>query len=421
MGNSITCACNGGQFQHGEPWEDPVGLDACSANSKALREAPVPISAAVPESLLRAGSMDSPAASSTDMAARKAAYLERKKSRKESRARSQTSLIGQEGFLSNVPEVEADIDYRFTFSVVGAPALEIIKATCSSEAAHGVVPHADQLAQMTTSPGGFGLYQSEASRDSGAARSSGGIDGPALTAAVSLRSSRRVLTEDQAGGRCLSAVDFSALHQTHQGNGTSKERLKLAKLIFHSVNWVQGVPPCTNRADALSNSVVFVLVVDPQKGEPTFEEQLLQYERAVYELRARRRILRPARAILLHCRDKDSPQANPSSKDGWAKRLDEWEQGDGPVCKFGPLDLRDPDAYHAVFARIASDRIVRSSRSDGGESDGSQESDAPPAWEAESDLIDARDSERGEGSSQDPSTPKQFRHSWLSNAQKGAA
>lgn len=38
-------------------------------------------------------------------------------------------------FLSNVPEVEADIPFRFSFMVMGPAAVPIIQAVCDSPAA----------------------------------------------------------------------------------------------------------------------------------------------------------------------------------------------------------------------------------------------------------------------------------------------
>jgi len=154
--------------------------------------------------------------------------------------------------------------------------------------------------------------------------------------------------------------------------------------------------------EALSSALVCVLVIDPVEGEPSFHEQLLQYEREVEQIHFTRKPLRPARAILL-CRhegaDLEKVSPPPAGHLPWQKRLEEHEAClDENLWKLGPVTLTDPGALHAAFATIASQRVVRGQDSLGEDSDGSQQSDAPACYEAEMDLelIEEGDEEQPE-------------------------
>jgi len=59
---------------------------------------------------------------------------------------------------------------------------------------------------------------------------------------------------------------------------------------------------------------------------------------------------------------------------------------DESLWKFGPVRFKDSNAIHAAFATMASRRILRHHESHGEDSDGSQNSDPPPCYEAEGEL-----------------------------------
>merc|ERR1719375_1330824 len=71
----------------------------------------------------------------------------------------------------------------------------------------------------------------------------------------------------------------------------------------------------------------------------------------------------------------------------WDRRLEEFEMCyDGSALwKFGPVSLSDSIGIHAVFSTVASKRVMRGQESQGEDSDGSQQSDPPPCYDAEMD------------------------------------
>jgi len=80
---------------------------------------------------------------SGDLSERHQAYLARKarkeKKRKEGDTRAArftgNSLLQKDGVLSNVPEFEADIQFRFAFVVVGTDTKNILEAVCACDEA----------------------------------------------------------------------------------------------------------------------------------------------------------------------------------------------------------------------------------------------------------------------------------------------
>jgi len=153
---------------------------------------------------------------------------------------------------------------------------------------------------------------------------------------------------------------------------------KLCKLLFCPFTDYGDVLGCRTRMEALSCALVCTLVVDPAEGEPSFHEQMTVYERLIDQIHFAKKALRPARAILL------IRQNDEGTDESWKKRLEEHETClDEQVWKFGPVGLSDGSELHDAFATIASKRVMRKDLSDGEDSDGSQESDAPPIYMTE--------------------------------------
>jgi len=313
------------------------------------------------------------------LASRHAAYLERKSKRKASRGMSgkgsvnSSSILHADGFLSNLPEIDADIEYRFAVVVMGQEADNIVADACRSQSARD-----------------FPKAPSEE------------------------------VSAPEKGGRCLSTVPFPL------STATAASRVKLAKLIFRvSTEW-SDIPVCSNRFEALSSVLIFVLHVNPMEGQSCFQEQLLHYEHASDEMRWQHRRLRASRAILLiraptgaASDAEDNPEQEDIEDESWKGQLNEYELIHGALWKFGPVDLDDANGIYAVFATIASSRILRSQRSEGADSDGSHLSDLPPVYEAE-----REENELGCSStevSQTSAAEGPFRHPWLSPVEKGAA
>mmetsp|Transcript_6490 Transcript_6490/g.15820 ORF Transcript_6490/g.15820 Transcript_6490/m.15820 type:complete len:398 (-) Transcript_6490:40-1233(-) len=341
-----------------------------------------------------------------------AAYMERKKKAKERRAqraavRSNGSTLHTRGFLSNLPEVHANISYRFALTVVGDAAEQISISVCSN-----------QMAEKMNIPG------AECEPNSPEAY------------------------------RCHAPIPFPPnAAPSHLGGVPNPERFTsdvpmLARLIFTPLPLKTEIPVYRTRFEALSSALVFLLVINPRPNENNFHRQILSYERAVAELHFHSKPLRPARAVILGKWPSDESAEADAAADSthppWEMQLRDLELVEENLWKFGPIDLTDTEAMHATFATIASARILRKERSGGDESDGSQDSDAPPQYEAEADP--ARDfgqmeawmmtqladpysyeapDEDGPGSgSEDLSSPKRverFKHDWLSPIERGAA
>mmetsp|Transcript_61225 Transcript_61225/g.112238 ORF Transcript_61225/g.112238 Transcript_61225/m.112238 type:complete len:453 (-) Transcript_61225:161-1519(-) len=349
------------------------------------------------------------------------AYLERKKARRAGRKRGSLSgsptspcspsTLDTHGFLSHLPEVNADIAYRFSFTVVassGQAAQQIIEAVCNTEMAEGM-----------------------------------NLPTP---------SSSSVNAHAEEAFRCLCPVPFDNTRHPHtpspQSPGVkrldptkfSSDVPKLAKLIFSPVSFGDPLPKFRNRFEALSSALVCVLIVDPKDGEPSFHEQLLEYERLVDTLLFHRKPLRPARAMLLASHSGPSSQLvePPAGHMRWTERLSEYEMCvEENLWKFGPVDLSDAQDILAVFGTIASERIMRSQGSIGEDSDGSQQSDPPPLYEAECDAewltgtIEeepeywmaqlAADVGQDRLDDDEPKASSGFKHGWLNAMQRGAA
>lgn len=351
------------------------------------------------------------------------AYLERKKARRAAGRKRGSGNLGASpispcspstldthGFLSHLPEVNADIAYRFCFTVIASSAQsaqQIIEAVCNTEVAEGM-----------------------------------NLPTP---------SSSSVQAHAEEAFRCLCPVPFDNAkhpHTPHQGSGVKRldpakftsDVPKLAKLIFSPLGFGDPLPKFRNRFEALSSALVFVLTVDPKDGEVNFHEQLLEYERVVDALHFARKPLRPARAILLASNSGPSSELvePPKGHMRWTDRLSEYEMCvEENLWKFGPVDLSEAQDILEVFGTIASQRIMRSQGSIGEDSDGSQQSEPPPLYEAERDADWltgvaeeepeywmtqlAADSGQDSFDDDEPKASSSFKHGWLNAMQRGAA
>lgn len=205
-------------------------------------------------------------------------------------------------FLSGVGEMEVDIDYRFTITVMGSAAESIIEAVCSSPAARrfgGMIPKV---------PGRPNLYS------------------------------------------CLCEVSSPDLAESQQP--------RMAKLAFHAVGFNGEAPVSKTRQEALSSAIVYALDIHNKDGEPTFLEQLDALQNAVSRLREQVRAkLRPVKALLLYSSESEGGQRK-SQHEPWAAQLADHEHSHGDTWKFGPVALGNDDTLHSVFAEICSARIV---------------------------------------------------------------
>mmetsp|Transcript_2087 Transcript_2087/g.5087 ORF Transcript_2087/g.5087 Transcript_2087/m.5087 type:complete len:419 (-) Transcript_2087:98-1354(-) len=308
--------------------------------------------------------------SGSEISARHAAYLERKQKKQ---AKKKGKGISAENFLSNLPEVNADIEYRYNFVVMGASCERLVVSVCTSSAATA-------LSDLQT-----------------------------FDRAASTQSS--LSTNTKTLNRCFAMV-------VPGGDGEEAGAKKLAKLAFQSYSNMTDLPQCQNRADALSTAVVFIMNVNPSEDQPerSLKHQLVEYEELVFELRRTPKKCRAARAVVL-CHDGELLQSDAEGFPSWTTAIEEFEQVDGPIWKFGPVSWDDGDALHEVFASIASARLLRTQRTDAGDSDGSHASSAPPIWEAERE----EDDDDEDDAPAPPVTAPQIDVPYLTQMQRGAA
>mmetsp|Transcript_60819 Transcript_60819/g.170046 ORF Transcript_60819/g.170046 Transcript_60819/m.170046 type:complete len:408 (+) Transcript_60819:38-1261(+) len=330
------------------------------------------------------------------ISARHEAYLERKKARKELRsAKGTKNGGGPTPFLSNLPEVDSDIDYRFSMVVMGPLSVAVVRTTCDSPEARAYL----MSGQMGAIPSNLdAVFDSERSR----------------LGAMTPSSTESTLE------RCLCTVPYRSESTEASKCFHPQKRPRLAKLIFKTTNFADDVPVCRTRFEALSAALVFVLTVDPSAEEESFIEQLFRYEQATDEMRVQPRRLRTARAVLLVSR---APATKEVIEGEWRVSLDEFETVHGGLWKFGPVHYLDAGACYGALCTIASSRLLRAQLSDGCESDGSHCSDLPPVWEAERVENDSVGDNSVDDAlpSENPTIQRSFRHAWLSDIHRGAA
>jgi len=264
-----------------------------------------------------------------NLTGRHAAYLDRKKKRQDSKRK-------QEAFLSNVPEVDDDIQFRYNYHIVGPLSNEAVTAACD---------HANQVRVKS------------GNADLGDRRSLIPIPYPPVAA--------------QEASKVIDVV-FERVTSIHG------VKSKYAKLAFNPMQFSDRVPMCKNRFEALETAIIFALHVDSEAEGESYKEQLWAYEKAMFEFQTARAPLRPTRAILLlHTGPFEENEAK------WRSAVEELEEIDGPVLYYGPMEPSDGAGIHHVMASLASMRIQRLQQSGGADSHGSHESEAPPLWEAE--------------------------------------
>ncbi|CAK0804398.1 unnamed protein product [Prorocentrum cordatum] len=293
--------------------------------------------------------------------ARTAAYAARRDAKR--RARKAAPLMaGRINFLSQVPEVEEDVQYRFTFPVLGegSDAELVVQKVCGSAAAsslpRGLLDREDS-GELQDHPGAAG----EASGAAGAGLEAVRMHAWGAAVDESMGISRR---QHPSAWRCLAVIENPLVARV-------PGMRKLAKLVFHPMAFTQDVPKCSNRQETLSTTVVTLLRVD----RPTLPGQLaalgLSVEKMRHHSRAR---LRPVRAVVLCAATGSAAAGGGAEADEWAVLLAEFEREHGELWKFGPVAPEDGDALHAAFAEIASVRIT-GSRLEGAEEEDAEELD----------------------------------------------
>jgi len=297
-----------------------------------------------------------------DAEARKQAYLERKQAR--NKARKQPSLPGAVGeavgpgapadrpFLSKVHEVEADVQYRFNFLLIGpgSVAAQVAALACNS-------PAAGLLGGNTEEPPS--------------------ADRPVAPHQASCR---------PAAPRCLCTITPPP--------GEKQKSQKLAKLVFDTLDFGMKLPSCASRLEALSTAMVFLLVIDGPLGRNGgFAEQLQSLVSTVEQNRQETHAkFRPVRAVILA--STEASNTLDCEANAWVAQWALFEQEQGDTWKFGPMAMQDSDAFHAAFAEMATTRIAEGRCSTAAACEPVNEADEEEAVKLERQLLEQRLQER---------------------------
>jgi len=202
--------------------------------------------------------------------------------------------------------------------------------------------------------------------------------------------------------RILSAADSSALAHTSWSMSLSEcsaqlrhgmdEAFKQALASMSEpnrrlVSYLDRLPVCSSRSEALRTAFVFVLHVNPSGSQASLQEQLTHYGYILNELRQQKRGLRPSRAVLLvrtENADAEEDSQDPADfQDSWENELEEFELVHGDIHKCGPVSVDDAVGLGNIFQNIAISRKSRRCASRGSDSDGSNISNPTPLYEAE--------------------------------------
>jgi len=153
------------------------------------------------------------------------------------------------------------------------------------------------------------------------------------------------------------------------------------------MSYLDRLPYCENRQEALRTAFIYVLHVNPSRCQDSFQTQLVHYGYILNELRQQNRRLRPSRAILLvRTRREGLGVVETGDFEGnWQDELEEFEVVHGDICKCGPVFTDDTASIRSIFETVAISRKNRFSESVGSDSDGSNLSTSPPFYEAECD------------------------------------
>jgi len=240
------------------------------------------------------------------MAARMSAYQRRSAKLKEKRKAKAPS---SEHFLSNLQEIEADVDYRFNFNIVGNSSTDVVNSALAA-------PEARRLTGSGPTPSSAGGY------------------------------------------RCLCEVMVPIPTDKEKGDKGVMAR-KVANLSMRALRFDDDIPLYETRQESMSAAIVYVLWIDGQnpEGACNFQDQLQGMTSAIDNYRSRSKARkRPVKAVLLLFERRESG-APKSGLETWALNLTDWEHRHGDLWKFGPLCMEDLDSLHGTFAEMTSSRL----------------------------------------------------------------
>jgi len=267
---------------------------------------------------------------------------EERRRKKEARKRARMTNLHHHGsvednFLSKIQEVEADVQYRYSFKVMGIHAKETLAAVVGSDAAQALE---QGTAAVSASASATDLQMGHTGSSG-----KGGANSPRQDEAGSPFSPHSKQTVDRY--RCLTSVSH--------GKG---DKLKLAKLVFTPAGLPDSLPVCETRLDAANTTVMFVFTLDPAEKEFPLRKQVQAAVETVIDAGYIQPHLKPSFAALFLL-VQESP-ANPGGAD--REQLDvllqELEELVGDMLKFGPMILQDPNRLYSIFGQITTQRLI---------------------------------------------------------------
>ncbi|CAK0880472.1 unnamed protein product [Prorocentrum cordatum] len=255
-------------------------------------------------------------------------------------------------YLSDLPEVDEDIPYRISLVVLGMAANQVVQSACQSAAARSLA--AKSLPEKEEARGAEGDLLAEL------------FSAATKATAVEERAVDEHWLLDAGEDRCLCKV-----------SGGPSASVRLAKLVFTRVMPGADLPICASQSEALSTIMVITLVVagsvlgeDPAAA---VHDQLRALKELIELLRTRFPTrLRPLRAVLL-CRLGEAgspPEVCQAHAREWQGIVSEFEEENGRLWKFGPVDPSDREDVHATFGQIAAAGVVSPTRACAGGPDG---------------------------------------------------
>jgi len=371
-------------------------------------------SAFVPKRVVRqnTGSLDQTTAA--EQAVQKHANYQKRKQQRKARRQKQAqtegnAFIPRNGFLSNVPEMDLDIPYRFAFVVIGSFASEMVEDICSCSealsyytglslalcaedveedtndhltAVHENSSSTSEFFELDSTPAAaiLSLSRPFAEQSSLAICASPRSSSIAITA--SPRSSSMALSAGSASPR--SFQEHHVLTKTSKSSSSirvsepgtyrcvcpvpypfgrlnNKEGRKFAKLVFRPLVDKQKIPSFDSMLEASSTAIVFALHVDSVEGSLDLDQQLQNMLRVLSTRRQTSREMRAKWAVILWSRhNNDHVGISQEKWSSWMKQIEDFELVNGSMWRFDLIDVPENDKgdrLFAAFAKIASQRI----------------------------------------------------------------
>lgn len=325
------------------------------------------------EAIAKEDKMSSPTQRSAGDFAKYQQRKEQRKAKQQKKAQTLGSLglfVPQDGFLSNVPETNHDVQYRFAFIVICDFAVKVVEAICSSTEARaystGLSDENEEslLEDLEEEP----LSESPVSSKSAPhpRQRSSSFDG-ATSSPKAHSPVRRNSTNDNKKAyisgihRCVCPVPYP-WSDKKTGEELSKPKLlraatsKYAKLGLRPLTFSQRVPTFDGTLEASNTAFVFVILVDPGEASPSLQKQLDDLLKTIKVFKRAPRELRPKWAVIF-CHSEKQPECPEEGDDPWAAAIDNFDRIHGPLWRFGSMHLEDSNMLYASFCKIASQRI----------------------------------------------------------------